>query len=51
MDIYKDNKFTIEQWVYNLIATDTIIHNTLPTIIGNTGLILAEELSYIIFIK
>ena len=47
MDTYKDNKFIMEQWVYNLIATDTAINNTLPTTIGNTGLILAEELSHI----
>ena len=46
MDIYKDNKFTIEQWVYNLIVTDTAVNNTLPTTIGNTSLILAEKLSY-----
>jgi hypothetical protein len=51
VDTYKDNKFTVEQWVYNFIATDPIINDTSPTTIGNTSLILAEELSYIIFIK
>ena len=47
MDIYKDDEFTIKQWVYNFIATDTAVNNTSLIIIGNTGLILAEELSYI----
>jgi hypothetical protein len=46
VDIYEDDKFTIKQWVYNLIATDPAINNTLPTTIGNTGLILTEELSH-----
>ena len=47
MDTYKNNKFTVEQWVYDFIATDTTINNTSLTITGNTGLILVEELSYI----
>jgi hypothetical protein len=47
VDIYKDNKFIVKQWVYNFIATDTAVNNTSPTTIGNTGLILAEKLSYI----
>jgi len=47
VDIYKDDEFTIEQWVHDLIATNTAINDTLPTITGNTGLILVEELSYI----
>ena len=33
--------------MYDFIATDTAINNTSPTITGNTGLILAEKLSYI----
>ena len=48
MDIYKDNKFIIKQWVHDLIATDTAVNDTLLTITGNTGLILAEGLSYIV---
>jgi hypothetical protein len=51
VDIYKDNKFTIEQWVYDFIVTDTAVNNTSLTTTGNTSLILAEELSYIIPIK
>ena len=47
MDIYKDNKFTVEQWIYNFIATNTAINNTSPTTTGNTSLILVKELSYI----
>ena len=37
----------MEQWVYNFIATDTAVNDTLLTTTGNTGLILVEELSYI----
>ena len=51
MDIYKNNKFTIEQWVYNLIATNTVINNTSLTIIENTSLIFIKELSHTIPIK
>jgi hypothetical protein len=51
VDTYKDNKFIIKQWVHNFIVTDLAINNTLLTTIGNTGLILVEELSYIIFIE
>jgi hypothetical protein len=51
VDTHKDNKFTIEQWVYNLIATDPAVNNTSLTTIGNIGLILAEELSHITPIK
>ena len=51
MDTYKDNKFTIEQWVYNFIVTNTTVNNILLTTIKNTGLILVEKLSYIIFVK
>ena len=47
MDRYKDNEFIVKQWVYNLIATDTAVNNTLLIIIGNTSLILAEKLSHI----
>jgi hypothetical protein len=47
VDTYKDNKFTVEQWVYNLIATDLAVNNTSPITTGNTGLILAKELSHI----
>ena len=36
----------MEQWVYNFIAINTTINDTLLTIIGNTSLILAKELSY-----
>ena len=35
----------MEQWVHDLIATDTAVNNTSPTTTGNTGLILVEELS------
>jgi hypothetical protein len=48
---YKDNKFTVEQWVHNFIVTDPAINNTSLTTTGNTSLILAEELSYITPIK
>jgi hypothetical protein len=51
VDTYKDDKFTIEQWVYDFIVTDITINNTLLTTTGNTSLILAEELSHIIPIK
>ena len=51
MDTHKDNKFTVEQWVYDLIATNTAVNNTLPTTTGNTGLILVEELSHTTPIK
>jgi hypothetical protein len=51
VDTHEDNKFTVEQWVYNFITTDPAVNNTLPTTTGNTSLILAEELSYTIFIK
>ena len=51
MYICKDDKFTVEQWVHDLIATDTAVNNTLLTTIGNTSLILVEELSYITPIK
>ena len=37
----------MEQWVHDFIATDTAVNNTSPTTTGNTGLILAEELSHI----
>ena len=46
MDRYKDDEFIVEQWVHDLIATDTAVNDTLLTITGNTGLILVEELSY-----
>ena len=36
----------MEQWVHNLIATNTTVNNTLLTTTGNTSLILAEKLSY-----
>ena len=45
-DTHKDDEFTVEQWVHDLIVTDTAVNDTLPTIIGNTGLILVEELSH-----
>ena len=41
----------MEQWVHDLIATNTTVNNTSPTTTGNTGLILVEELSYIISVK
>jgi hypothetical protein len=47
VDTYKDNKFTVKKWVHDFIVTDTAVNNTLLTTTGNTGLILAEELSYI----
>jgi hypothetical protein len=46
VDTYKDNKFTIEQWVHNFIVTNLAVNNTLLTTTGNTSLILAEELSH-----
>ena len=51
MDIYKDNEFTMEKWIYNFIITDTAINNTLLIIIGNISLILVEELSCIVLVK
>jgi len=36
----------MEQWVHDFTATDTTVNNTSLTITGNTGLILAEELSH-----
>ena len=45
-DTYKDDEFTMEQWVHKLTATNTAVNNTSPIITGNTGLILAEKLSY-----
>jgi hypothetical protein len=47
VDIYKDNKFTIEQWVYDFIVTNSAINNTSPTTTENTDLILVKELSHI----
>jgi hypothetical protein len=51
VDIYKDNEFTVEQWVYDFIAINTTVNNTLLTTIGNTSLILTKELSYITLIE
>lgn len=45
-DTHEDDEFTVEQWVYDLIATDTTVNDTSPTTTGNTDLILAEELSH-----